>query len=160
MVPLFRCSSMNLCTSAISSCVSGRSLPGSDFGTSGSSSIAWSHTVCCGSRWDFCSSNSFLCLLYSSGNPLSGSFVCFGWMVTLPMKCRSRCIGFGMFFVRGAKMAFFVFFVRGAKMAFFVLSARKTIGSWVWSIHPCFQSIFGWFAANHGYPNMALCSPR
>ena len=148
MVPLFRCSPTNLCTLAISSCVSGRSLPGNDFGASGSNSIAWSHTVCCGSRWDFCSSNTFLCLLYSLGNPFSESFVCFGWMVTLPMRCRSRCIGLG------------TFFVHGAKMAFFALSAQKIIGSWVWSIHPYFQSIFGWFAANHGYPNMALCSPR
>src|SRR6266446_5534167 len=47
----------------------------------------------------------------------------------------------------------------GRKHAFAALGALRTIGSWVWSIQPLFQSIFGWVAANQGYPSIALCSP-
>ena len=39
MVPLFRCSSTNLCTSAISSCVRGRCLPGNNFGALGATQL-------------------------------------------------------------------------------------------------------------------------
>jgi hypothetical protein len=52
------------------------------------------------------------------------------------------------------------FFVHNVNVALCAFEAHKTIGSWVWSIHPFFQSIFGCTAANHGYPKMALCSPR
>jgi hypothetical protein len=38
--------------------------------------------------------------------------------------------------------------------------AQNITGSWVWSIHPLFQSIHGWKAANQGYPRITLFSPR
>ena len=147
MVSLFRCLSTNLCTSIISSCVSRSNRPGSDLGAFSRSSIAWSHIVWRGSLWDFCSSNTFLCCLYSSGRLVWVVFVCFRWIVMLPIKYRSRLVGRGMFFHHGVKMAHFV------------LSVWKIMGSWVWLIQPCFQSILGWLVANHGYPNMAFCSP-
>ena len=147
MVPLFKCSSTNLWTSIISSWVSGSNRPGSDLGVFSKSSIAWSHMVCHGNLWDFCLSNTFLCHLYLSRRLVLVFASCFRWMVMLPMKYRSWRMGHGMFFDRMAKIAFFM------------LSVWKMIGNWVWSIHPCFQSIFSWLAANHGYPNMAFCLP-
>ena len=50
--------------------------------------------------------------------------------------------------------------VRGMNRAFAASSLRKIIGNWEWSIYPRFQSMRGWVAANQGYPNIALFSPR
>src|SRR5579863_2773866 len=50
--------------------------------------------------------------------------------------------------------------VQGMNWAFAASSLWNMIGSWEWSIHPRFQSMRGWVAANQGYPNMALFSPR
>src|SRR5579863_178778 len=50
--------------------------------------------------------------------------------------------------------------VRGMNHALAASSLRKMIGSWEWSIHPRFQSMRGCTAANHGYPNIALFSPK
>src|SRR5579863_4545499 len=50
--------------------------------------------------------------------------------------------------------------VRGMNRAFMASSLRKMTGNWEWSIHPRFQSIRGWTAANQGYPNIALFSLR
>ena len=33
---------------------------------------------------------------------------------------------------------------------------RRISGNWLLSIHPHTQSIFGWLAANHGYPRIAF----
>jgi hypothetical protein len=38
--------------------------------------------------------------------------------------------------------------------------AHSTMGSCPWLIHPLFQSILGWNAANQEYPRIALFSPR
>ena len=38
-------------------------------------------------------------------------------------------------------------------MAFLVC---RMSGSWLLLIHPLAQSIFGWLAANHGYPRIAF----
>ena len=38
-------------------------------------------------------------------------------------------------------------------MAFLV---HRMSGSWLLSIHPRAQLIFGWLAVNHGYPRMAF----
>ena len=48
---------------------------------------------------------------------------------------------------------------RGRNRAFVASAALSTMESWVWSIHPLFQLIFGCTAANQGYPSIALCSP-
>ena len=49
---------------------------------------------------------------------------------------------------------------RGKNRALVAFGAQNITDSWVWSIHPLFQSIRGWKAANHGYPRMTLFSPR
>ena len=86
MVPRLRCLATNFRISASSSWFSGRSRAGRVAGAPGRSSIAWSHTVCWGSLWDFSLLNTFWCCLYSAG------IICVvlgvggdGWTVTLPM---------------------------------------------------------------------------
>jgi hypothetical protein len=120
IVPRSRCSLMIFLVSSCSSCVSGRSLPGRVAGAPGSSSIAWSHTENWGKRWDAASLKTFACRWYSCGTSGIGSGLgCFGgWIVTLPMKYCSHCIGLGMFRVRGVNTALFV------------STERRTIGSW------------------------------
>jgi hypothetical protein len=71
-----------------------------------------------------------------------------GWTMTLPMKYLISALAWGMFFVCGTNTAFCAF------------GACKMIDSCVWSIHPFFQSMFSYTVANHGYPKIALCSPR
>ena len=149
MVPCFRCSSTNFFASSISAWVKGRSRPGKVVGAPGSSSIVWSQMVWLGSLWDSCSLKILQCLWYSSGSPSISSVTFLVWLnVTRPMKNWSLWVGQGMFRVLGMKRACLALFT------------FKTIGSWVWSIHPRFQSIFGCMAANHGYPRIALCSPK
>ena len=58
MVPLPRCSLMNFRSSASSGCDSGISLPGSDAGAPGLSSIAWSQTRVGGNSCDASSLNT------------------------------------------------------------------------------------------------------
>src|SRR6266478_4433613 len=147
MVPLFRCSWTKLWTSWISFWLRGRRHPGIVDGAPGNSSMAWSQMVCFGSRWDFSSLKTLLCLAYSGG--ILGSFV--SWavpIVALQSSTRLTEIGHGLFTVRGTNRAL---------AASFVLN---TIGSCVWSIQPLFQSILGCTAANQGYPRIALCSPN
>src|SRR6266576_3876822 len=86
MVPVFRCSFTNFCISIHSMGVRGSNLAGRVVGVFGSSLMAWSHMVCCGSLWDFSSLNTFLCHLYSFGSLGSSLFlVSFGWIITFPM---------------------------------------------------------------------------
>jgi hypothetical protein len=149
MVPRWRCSSINFCISSCSIRFNGRSHAGKVFGAFGRSSIAWSHIVCLGNRWDFSSLNTFSCHRYSSDIFFSlRGWDIFVWNVTCPMKYLVSGLARGTFFVRGTNVAFCAF------------GARNMIDSWVWSIHPLFQSMFGCTAANHGYPKMALCSPK
>ncbi len=146
MVPRVRCSCMNLWTSSISFWLRGRSRPGIVVGAPGSSSIAWSHIVCLGSHWDFSSLNTFLCLMYSLGRLLSVLVAIRGFV--LHRRICSWWGGLGWLHDWGKNRAFAA------------SGALNTMGSWVWSIQPLFQSIFGWVAANQGYPSMALCSPN
>src|SRR6266403_3633828 len=146
MVPLFRCSWTKLCTSWISFWLRGKSHPGIVDRAPGSSLMAWSHMVCLGSRCDFSSLKTLLCLEYSCG-------ICVllvSWavpMVALQSRICSIFMGHGLLIVRSIKHAFAA------------SGALNTIGSCVWSIHPLFQSILGCTAVNHGYPKIALCSP-
>ena len=136
MVLHFKCSSTNFRASSISACVRGNNLSGSVFGAPGSSSIAWSHTMCLGRCCDSCSKKILACLWYSGG--MSGVSVALVVpIVTFPMKYRVVLTGCGLFTVRGTKQA---------RLA---LLALRMIGSWDTSIHPRFQSIFGYTAANH-----------
>ena len=111
--------------------------------------MAWSHTVCFGNRCDCCSLKTLACRWNSVGifdKSASGGEVG-SWNAIRVMKYLS-CVGRGTFLVLGTKMAFFAF------------GARIIIGSWAWSIQPRFQSIRGCAAVNHGYPKIALCSPK
>ena len=106
-------------------------------GAPGNNSMAWSQMVCFGSRWDFSSLKTLLCLAYS-GRTFE-SFV--SWvvpMVALQSSMRSIEVGRGLFTVHGTNRAL---------AASFVLN---TIGSCVWSIQPLLQLILGCTAANQG----------
>ena len=86
---------------------------------------------------------------YCGGIPGIGAFVVLvSPITTRPIKYRSDVA------VRGRLM------VRGTNLAFAASGARRMMGNCEWSIHPCFQSIFGWVAANQGYPSMILFSPN
>src|SRR6266478_3629608 len=146
IVPLFKCSWTKLWTSWISFWLRGKSRPGIVDGAPGSSSMAWSQMVCFGSRWDFSSLNTLLCLAYSGGI-FDCSASCAVPIVTLQSKILSAWV------VRG------LLIVCGRNRAFAALAVLNTIGNCVWSIHPLLQSILGCTAANHGYPRIALCSP-
>src|SRR6266403_2433565 len=102
--------------------------------------------VCFGSRWDFSSLKTLLCLAYSDGIFVLST----SWAVPIvALQSNIRSIGMG----RG------LFTVRGMNRALAASAVLNTIGSCVWSIHPLFQSILGCTAANQGYPRIALCSP-
>ena len=146
IVPQFRCSCMNLWISAFSSRFSGNNRPGSEFGALGSSSIVWSQTEWRGSCCDCSLLNTLWCCWYSSGI-FDGGLSIGAAMVTCPIKYRSL----GQYWCLCNWCVYF---------AFVALVALNMIGSWVVSIHPLFQSICGWNAANQGYPSMAFCSPR
>ncbi len=106
-------------------------------GARGESSRGWSQRVWLGSRWEFSSLKTLLCLAYSGG--IFVSFV--SWaapIVALQSSIRSIEVGRGLFTVRG---------INRALAASLVLN---TIGSCVWSIQPLLQSILGCTAANHG----------
>ena len=109
---------MNLCTSSISFWVRGSSLPGSVLGASGFSSMAWSHIVCLGSRWDFSSSNTFLCLLYSVGILAAMVFFSSGGVKVTLLIYILLAMGLCGFL-----------WVLGTNMAFFVSGAQRIIGS-------------------------------
>ena len=138
---------MNFRASLISACVRGSNLPGSVSGAPGSSSIAWSHTVCLGRHCDSCSEKILACLWYSGGI-LGVSVTLVVLIVTFPMKYQVVSMDCGLFIERGMKQARFA------------LLALRMIGNWDESIHPCFQSISGCTAANQEYPRIALFSPR
>src|SRR6266404_1589884 len=97
--------------------------------------MAWSHMVCLGSRWDFSSLKTLLCLMYSSRIFVLST----SWavpMVALQSRSRSRLRGRGLLMVRGRNCAF---------VASDVLNM---MGSCVWSIHPLLQLILGCTATN------------
>ena len=146
IVPRFRCSCTNLWILAFSSRFSGNNHPGNEFGAPGSNSIAWSQIEWLGSCCNCSSLNTLWCHWYSSGI-FDGGLSTGAVMVTHPMKyCSFRecwCL-----------------FNRCVYTAFAVFGALNIIGSWVVSIHPLFQSTHGWNTVNHGYPSMALCSPK
>src|SRR6266403_4369759 len=101
--------------------------------------------VCLSNRWDFSSLNTFLCLMYSLGRFVSVLVAIRGFVLH-----RRIC---------SCQRVLVLFCDWDRKRALAASGALKTMGSWVWSIHPLFQSIFGWVAANQGYPSIALCSP-
>jgi len=109
--------------------------------------MAWSQIVCLESHCNCSLLKTLLCLEYSWG-------ICDGsisWCVPIvALHSRSWLVFSGC----GLLM------VHGMNRAFVASGALNIIGSCVWSIHPCFQSILGCTAMNHGYPKIALCPPR
>src|SRR6266436_3686794 len=146
IVPLLRCSWTKLWTSWISFWFKGRRRPGIIDGAPGSNSMAWSHIVCLGSRWDFSLLKTLLCLTYSCGIFVLST----SWavpMVALQSRICSIFMGCGLLMVHNINRALAA------------SGALSTMGSCVWSIHPLLQSILGCTMANQGYPRIALCSP-
>src|SRR6266850_5127081 len=88
MVPLPRCSLMNLHSSASSGCDKGISFPGRDAGALGLSSIAWSQMCDGGNSCDASSLNSLEYRWYCSGilSSSEGDDCSMGSITILPMK--------------------------------------------------------------------------
>jgi len=89
MVPLSKCSLTNLRNSVSSGWDSGISLPGSDAGTPGLSSMAWSHSRVGGNLCDASSLNTLLYCWYCAGILLRSSGVLVGSITIRPMKYQS-----------------------------------------------------------------------
>jgi hypothetical protein len=121
----------------------GISLPGRAAGAPGLRSIAWSHGLDGGNSWDASSEKTLSNALYCSGILGLGSAA---WM------CNQL--------IRNVEDSLGTLVVRGRKRAFAASGVRSMIGSWEWSIHPLLQLICSCIAANHGYPRMALFSPK
>ena len=171
MYPLACCSQMNSSRAFCLSCASWYTFPGIDDGVPGFNSIVWSQMRDSGNLWEASSLNTERWRWYLAGiflSPIcdpahSASFeasVCF-FSTEAGMDTRATCIelevvGFcllGLFQPAGV----IVHWVMRDLMAFLV---RRMSGSWVLSIHPCAQLIFGWLAVNHGYPRMAFWLAR
>src|SRR6266478_936775 len=99
--------------------------------------MAWSQMVCFGSRWDFSSLKTLLCLAYSGGIFVLST----SWAVPIvALQSSMRLIGVGLG----------LFIIRGMNRALAVSAVLNTIGSCMWSIQPLLQSILGCTAANQG----------
>ena len=161
MYPLACCSLTNLSSAFCSSCVSWYTFPGMDDGTPGFNSIAWSQMCGSGNLWDASSLNTNRWWWYLVGifpSPICDpacsanleAIVCFllvrAGKDTWAMCMESvRCdTGRGSFLLPPGVTAHCL--MRDSR-AFLV---RRISGSWVLSIHPHAQSIFGWLAVNHG----------
>jgi hypothetical protein len=147
MVPCVRCSLTILRVSSSSGWDSRISLAGMDAGAPGFSSIAWSHILAGGNSWEASSLKTLENWEYCSGTPgtvIVGS----GSKMTRAMSIRSS------WWLRG------VLVVLGVNCALAASTLLMITGSCEWLIHPLFQSILGWTAANQGYPRMTLLSPK
>jgi hypothetical protein len=122
-------------------------LPGNDTGAFGLSSMAWSQICNGGNSCDMSSEKTLEYCWYCSGMFASGRLP-LGLMITLPIYSLSLGVILGLLTCHGRKHVLSISWV------------LKIIGSCIWSIHPRFQSIRGWKAANHGYPRMALFSSK
>jgi len=148
---LARCSFMNLASSCSSSCDSAYIFPGRVDGAPGLSSIAWSHMRDSGKCCAASSLNTLWWCLYSAGMGSRFGLSCSSASVEevvchamrgstwiLPMYRISSSVELGR-----SRML-------GLNWAFSALVLRIIRGSCAMSIHPCAQSILGWFAANKG----------
>ena len=73
-----------------------------------------------------------ICIRTTYNEPLAGTYRCF--MVHLPTGV----------------------VLHSLMQTFFFLGAHMMSSSWSALIHPQAQSMFGWVAANHGYPKMSF----
>ena len=147
MVPCLVCSTTNLCSSSCSACDSSMSLRGRAADALGLSSITWSQMCDGGNSCKASSENTLEYYWYCSG--IFGSIrASLGLTASLPMYSVPLSSVLGLLTHQGRNHALDA------------SGARSIMGSWVWSIHPLLQSIQGWNAVNHGYPRIALFSPR
>src|ERR1700682_5674096 len=147
MVLRVRCSLTILCVSSSSGWDSRISLAGMDAGASGFSSIAWSHILAGGNLWEASLLKTLENWEYCSGTP-GAVIVGSGSKMTRVMSIRSSWWFHG------------VLVVLGVNRALAVSTLLMITGSCEWSIHPLFQSILGWTAADQGYPRITLLSPK
>ena len=171
MYPFACCSWTNLSNAFCSFCVSWYTFPGIEDGAPGFNSIAWSQMQGSGNLWEASSLNTDRWQWYLAGifpSPIcdpacSASFeanICFLFNV-VGMDTHAMCMEFVMGgicrsgFLQPAGVA--VHDAIWDSMAFLV---HRMSGSWLLSIYPWAQSIFGWLAVNHGYPRIAFWSAR
>ena len=171
MYPFACCSRTNSSRAFCLSCVSWYTFPGIEDGAPGFSLIAWSQMWGSGNLWEASSLNTerwwwYLARIFPSpicdpacSASLEAS-ICFlfgemgmdTWAMCIELVMSGICWGG---FLRPAGVA--VHCAIRDSMAFLV---QRMSGSWLLSIHPWGQSIFGWLAVNHGYPRMALWLAR
>ena len=138
-----RCSLTNFLSTPSSVWLSSISLPGSATRAPGLWLIAWSHGLDGGNSWDA-----------SSEKTLSNALYCCGiWVLESAVRMYNRPI-------RSVEDSLGMLVVLGRKRAFVASGVQNMMGNWEWSIHPLLQLICGCIAVNHGYPRMALFSPR
>ena len=171
MYPFACCSHTNSSKAFCSSCVSWYTFPGIEDGAPGFNSIAWSQMQGSGNLWEASSLNTERWQWYLAGifpSPICDpacsanleANVCF-LFDEMGRDTRAMCIKLVMggvcwhIFLRPAGIV--VHCAIHDSIAFLVC---KMSGNWSLSIHPHAQSIFGWLAANHGYPRIAFWSAR
>ena len=171
MYPFTCCSHTKLSSAFCSSCMSWYTFPGINDGAPGFSSMAWSQIQGSGNWREASSLKTHRCCWYLTGifpSPFcilacSASFdarVCFLLGAVGTVTCATW-----MTFWWGGEYLGYTLCPAGVQMhcpicdsvAFLVHRMR---GSWLLSIHPWAQSIFGCIAVNHGYPRIAFWSTR
>ena len=167
MYPLACCSQTNSSNAFCLSCVSWYTFPGIDNGTPGFNSITWSQMCGSGNLWEASSLNTERWWWYLAGIFLSPicdpacsasleANVCFLFGKT-GIDTWATCIELMM----GNVWQLSFLCPAGVMVHRAIRDSRAFL---VWrmssscslSIHPQAQSIFGWLAANHGYPRMAF----
>ena len=169
--PFACCSHMNSSNAFCSSCMSWYTFPGINDGAPGFDSIAWSQMQGSRTLWEASLLNTERWWWYLAGifpSPICDpacsanleASVCF-LLVMTGIDTRATCMASVIGGIHWSgfllPVGVIVHWPMRDSMAFLVCSIS---GSWVLSIHPLAQSIFGWFAANHGWPRMAFWSAR
>ena len=161
MYPLACCSWTNLSSAFCSSCVSWYTFPGIDDGAPGFNSIAWSQIQGSGNLWDASSLNTERWQWYLAGifpSPICDlacsanleARVCF-LLVVMGMDSRATCMELVLGDThQGGLLLLTGVIVHHPILDSIAFQVRSIRGSWVLSIHPQAQSIFGWLAMNHG----------
>ena len=171
MYPFACCSWTNSSSAFCSSCVSWYTFPGIEEGAPGFSSIAssqmwgsvnlWEASLLNTDRWQWYLAGIFLSPICDPACLANfDASVCFlfdevgmdTWVMCIDSVMGGICQS-GFLWPAGVAVHDAI----QDSMAFLVC---RMSGSWVLLIHPLAQSIFGWLAANHGYPRMTFWSAR
>ena len=161
MYPLACCSWTNSSNAFCSSCMSWYTFPGIDDGAPGFSSIAWSQIQGSRNLWEASSLNTERWRWYLVGifpspfcDPACSAnleaIVCF-LLVMMGIDTCVMCMDsvMGVILWGGLLLPPGVIIHHPMRDSIALLVCSMS-SSWVLSIHPLAQSIFGWFAANHG----------